>query len=323
MSLAIPLKGVPLGLSAMQSNNADGSVTITDAYTYGADPFLLYQKVIAWATQPDVSAMLDDAARQAGHPVYLRVVSRVYLAGSVAVAMTNNESGGAGVKAGADVNAAMFNPEEGKSFSENYAALISALDTQANKSLPTTAAGDATKLNPGGAVKFTWASQRSVSLNERFDTPLCVGYLGLDVPVFKGQTVGTPAFGYPVASWAVLRNADVPGKVPAEQVILSLAAVQALTDSGDPERQRQGVRVIQRVSNRFTAQPGNDGIRENMKGIHADATALLRDPDRPSFAKDAKALYERLNTEAAFLNDNAARTKLLRVITQEYSNRAN
>jgi hypothetical protein len=197
--LAIPIQGVPVGLSFMQTGSADGTVTIADAYTYAGDPELLYDLLMTWANNH--KDILDAAARQSpDQRAFLRVVTRIYLTGAMAVSLHNSESGGAAGKAGADVAANLFNQDG--TFNENYKKLLEALDAQANQKLPFDET--AKKYLPGGSVKFAWASSRSVAMNQTFDTPLVVGYLGFDVPVFPGATIGEPDFGYPLPTWSIL-----------------------------------------------------------------------------------------------------------------------
>ena len=46
--VAIPIKGVPFGLGLMSSTSANGSVTISDAYTYAAEPEQLVRQIQTW-----------------------------------------------------------------------------------------------------------------------------------------------------------------------------------------------------------------------------------------------------------------------------------
>ena len=45
---------------------------------------------------------------------------------------------------------------------------------------------------PGGAVRLVQASERAVTMQEDFDRPLVLGYLGFDVRVFPDGTIGAP-----------------------------------------------------------------------------------------------------------------------------------
>ena len=49
--VAIPVSGVPVGLSLMNSGAADGSITITDVRTYGVDTVSLFEEALAWAEE--------------------------------------------------------------------------------------------------------------------------------------------------------------------------------------------------------------------------------------------------------------------------------
>lgn len=203
-SLAVPVEGIPVALSFMQSGSASGIMTIADAYTYGADVSQLYTAVRKWAEGPEENLKLKGAAVQLGRHIYLRVISRVYLTGSVAVSLTNNEAGSASGKVGAAPDVSIFD-STGK-VNDDYTALLKLLDDKANTAkLPVP---DGTLL-PGGAVKFAWASRRSVALNATFPTPLVVGYLGFDVPIDQKGKVG-----FPIPTWGVLDKAESSGDQP-------------------------------------------------------------------------------------------------------------
>jgi hypothetical protein len=45
---------------------------------------------------------------------------------------------------------------------------------------------------PGGSLRLAAASSRSVSIDETFDPPVILGYLGFDCAIFKGGLLGPP-----------------------------------------------------------------------------------------------------------------------------------
>lgn len=251
LGLAVPISGVPVGLSFMQTGSADGTATIADAYTYGADARSLYNKLFAWVTNnPQVAAMLDDAVRGTHGPVFLRVVSRVYLTGAMSVSLTNRETGGAEVRGGAKVDVKIVDDQG--DLTNNYKELLKALDERANAALPMSGSN----YLPGGSVKFAWASSRSVALHQTFPTPLVVGYLGFDVPVYEGADLG-----FPVPTWLVLNekvsvpeqthfdpmmqdalrglvNGSTPNPTAALGVIVDVADALADILEGSPETAR-------------------------------------------------------------------------------------
>lgn len=49
LSLAVPIKGVPVGLNFLRSDRVNGSVSISDARTYAADEFELYNRLRQWS----------------------------------------------------------------------------------------------------------------------------------------------------------------------------------------------------------------------------------------------------------------------------------
>ncbi|MCC6679128.1 MAG: hypothetical protein IT436_18540, partial [Phycisphaerales bacterium] len=186
-ALALPVKGVPVGLNFMNADRAEGTITISDARTYAAEAQDLYEQLTAWAEQDQVRTMLAGVVDQVKHPVYLRVVTRVYLTGAVDVSLVNKSVTGAGLKAGAAPEVAV--PDAEGTVNENHDRVLARLNEQANAPFIKDVQGN---VIPGAAVKFTSASARHVGLSESFDTLLAIGYLGFDVPVFEGGVVGSP-----------------------------------------------------------------------------------------------------------------------------------
>ena len=97
LNLAIPLKGISLGFNFMQAERAVGSVTLSEAHTYGLDADYLLRRLLVWTSDPRVKATLGNMARtsQAGgnmSPIFLRVIGRVYLVGGVDVSLTNSRT---------------------------------------------------------------------------------------------------------------------------------------------------------------------------------------------------------------------------------------
>ena len=183
LSMAIPVKGVPVGLNFLRSDRVNGSVTISDARTYAADEQELYEKLRAWTEQNSIRPVLSETVGKAeGRPVFLRVISRVYLTGGVIVSLTRADARGGCLKVGAAPIVPMV--DAAGNVNTNYDNVLKALDAQAS---PVTAMKDA-----GAAVKFVAASESSVSLAESFDRLLVIGYLGFDVPVYPGGAIGVP-----------------------------------------------------------------------------------------------------------------------------------
>ncbi|MDX1564654.1 MAG: hypothetical protein R3236_04565 [Phycisphaeraceae bacterium] len=209
---ALPIKGIPVGLSLMGTDSATGSVTIADAYTYGVSFDRLVADVEAWAVEADnlftllnvrkaqVAAekgMEKMFRRWAGRPeptVYLRVINRVYLTGQVAVSINKTAAGGTKATGGAAQNLTVpdFNDQAA---SENYTKMLGALDQKING------------LAPGGELRTAWATNRSVSMVEKFKRPLVIGYLAFDFPVLEDGRLGAP-----VATRKQLAHAAEPAR---------------------------------------------------------------------------------------------------------------
>lgn len=184
INLAVPIQGVPVGLSAMQSRSAHGSVSITDAHTYGIDMESLYARVKDWAK--DNRELLRSYAPVETKPGqapenlhYLRVVQRVYLASRVNVSLLNDDAFNAGVSGGAEKKVDLFDVATTNAVA-NYASMLTAL----NKTF--------TDAMPGGTLKVAAASSRSVSMSETFPRPLVIGYIGFDLPILQNGQLGRP-----------------------------------------------------------------------------------------------------------------------------------
>jgi hypothetical protein len=161
----------------MNSGSASGTVTIADAYSYGLDNFRMEKLVRDWGNQHRM--LLRNYEPQNGQFHFLRVVSRVYVTGSVNVTINNDEATGAEAAVGADRPVQLMGIEEGAT-RENFTGAIEAINMIAADQLP------------GAKVKIALASSRSVTLNETFERPLVIGYVGFDLPIFVGGRLGGP-----------------------------------------------------------------------------------------------------------------------------------
>lgn len=223
LGLALPIKGVPVGLSYLGSDRATGSVTIADARTYGGDSWTLYSSLLDWAERPEVRVMLADTVEQSGRPVFLRVVSRVYLTGAVVVGMHADSTRGAQATAGAAPQVSVLNTDG--SVNENFNAALAALSESA----------DPSPAQAGGRVKFVQATSRDVVLAESFDRLLSIGYLGFDVPVFEGGVLGAPIPTYERLEGLVREPAPAAGRLTGQEVRANMhidaLAGQAMIDA--------------------------------------------------------------------------------------------
>ncbi|MEM9419931.1 MAG: hypothetical protein AAGA25_12895, partial [Planctomycetota bacterium] len=211
LDLALPVSGVPVGLSAMGSGSASATVTIRDAKTYGVDTYSLDRDVRVWASSGDIKRYLRElaslSAQQDGRRVYLRVVSRVYLAREFDVSLRNNASRGLGVSAGigSPSGPAVGGANGDADAATDYQANLDALNAGISGALDSLS-GDG--IGPRGDVRFVAASAGAVALREVFDQPVVVGYIGFDMAVLDDGSLGPP-----IATFQVVEHQAVPQAV--------------------------------------------------------------------------------------------------------------
>ena len=198
LNLAIPISGVPVGLSLLGADAANGSVTIDDARTLGVDIISLDSALRGWvdADSSRRKFLASFGPRDGGMPRnYLRVITRVYLTGKLDVSLTDAETRGGGADVGMPrpvANMLAQTPTGPEDVPQSARASYESVLAQLNKMLaqPTTPAATP-GLVPGGSVRFTAASSRSVSMSETFDPPLVIGYLAFDVAIFGDGELGS------------------------------------------------------------------------------------------------------------------------------------
>ena len=173
VNLAIPIQGVPFSLGLMNTGRASGTVTIADANTFGLDNVKLWRLVTTWAANH--RDLLIPYGPTADRQQYLRVVSRVYVAGRVGVTINNAEETGGQADAGADRPVDLLSSSE----RDKYTEMLNAVNVSAGNLL-------------GAKVKVAAASSRSVTLSETFERPLVIGYIGFDMPILKNGQLGAP-----------------------------------------------------------------------------------------------------------------------------------
>lgn len=181
--LAIPISGVPVGLSFLGASTVNGSVKMRDAFTYGLDNARLLKSVGDWAEQPDVQLMLSRTRSATTNRLFLRVVSRVYLVGGVTVSLQaqGSRSGGADVGAAKEANPFTMTKEDAnelKTVADSYKEALQAVGKALNEGLP------------GGSVRFVAANRGTVIMDEKFGRLLAIGYLGFDVEVDRNGRLG-------------------------------------------------------------------------------------------------------------------------------------
>jgi hypothetical protein len=194
LNLAVPVQGVPVGLSLLNSDAADGSVTIKQARTMGVDTISLYRDLANWAKSNTRFLGPFGAGRGDKETNYLRVLTRVYATGQMDVSLRDASSKSAGLDVGAAKPVNLLFPELPANqanvaavVAQNYTNGWSVLNDMLQKA---TSATD--KFLPGGSLRLAAASSRTVTLQEQFDPPVILGYLGFDCSIEEDGTLGPP-----------------------------------------------------------------------------------------------------------------------------------
>jgi hypothetical protein len=186
LQLAIPISSVPVGLGLMAANTANGSVELGDAYTYGLSVEEIQPRLEAWASKN--RAELRRLAQAYEDPVFLRIVTRIFFVGKIVVSLANADTGSGGLDVGAakaiDLPALETDdPAKLEQIADAYKKAANAYKDVLN---------DLSSNLPGGSIRIAHASRRSVTLEEVFEEPKAVGYLGFDVQVNEDGTIGPP-----------------------------------------------------------------------------------------------------------------------------------
>lgn len=187
LSAAFPIQGIPVALSFLGSDQVNGSVTIADAYTYGVDEDGLISNLCHWADEPNVRLRLSQTVEMtAPTPIFLRVISRVFVARAVEVSLQKASTKGGSAQAGNAPNVSLLGTNGG--VNSNYTNLLNTLNTSQSGASGMVAGAT----QAGGAVKFVSASGSTIGMSQSFDRLLTIGYLGFDVPVYRGGDLGIP-----------------------------------------------------------------------------------------------------------------------------------
>lgn len=154
VSFALPLHAVPIGLELLHINEAQTTVSIEEARTYGMDIERLYGLVRNWVQDHEDFIKTVSSNRKEGSPTLrLRVIGQIYLTGRMNVSLQSQRSSTAVASAG-------FPKDNNQQ-----------LDAEVQKLLP------------GGAVKVVSATEHSIRMIETLNPPLVFGYLGIDIPI--------------------------------------------------------------------------------------------------------------------------------------------
>ena len=219
LNLAIPVHGVPLAIGLMHAGKASGTLTIADAFTYGLDHVHMLNLVRGWAAEQ--RRLLQQYTPQNGQHQFLRVVSRVYIAGQVTATVRNDDAVSGEARGGADKPVELPGLSQ-ESSEKNYNEALAALNTVVSNELP------------GGKVKIAAASSRSITLSETFPRPLVIGYVGFDLPILEGGRLGPPIS--TLAQLTAERTIPSQNATPSTYRLATYAHVyKALKDSKGPE----------------------------------------------------------------------------------------
>jgi len=168
------------------------------AKTYGLDTITLYQEnILPW--EKEHRNFLRKFASREGKKNYVRVVSRVYLAGRMNVTLTTSRSQAAGLTVGAPKPVELLTLRSAKlregvdaGTTEDYAESLKILNSYLEGVLSGRTGTAPEGLLPGGTVKIVAASSRGISMEESFSRPLVIGYLGFDMAIGPDGRLGPP-----------------------------------------------------------------------------------------------------------------------------------
>lgn len=243
---ALPLQGVPVMLGALGARSVTGSVSLSDAYTYGVDESSIRQDLARWSFKKEVQGYLasyeimPDDPRYGKEENYVRVVTRVYLLRSVQVSLVNQDSSAWRLSAGAPKQSSDTAADKvvfQKQDQELTQALsVAVVDHQLDQTdpndpnKPEAGAENVPELAaklvkerqamkdkfggfvmPGGTVSVASATERSISMNESFARPIVVGYHALEFPIGPNGVIDLAR---PISSFGRL---DYGMKVPVRR----------------------------------------------------------------------------------------------------------
>ena len=209
MNLAVPVEGVPVGLSLMASDAASGTIEIKDSYTMGVDTISLYRQLGDWAkANTDFLGYFGPGGKQTN---YLRVVTRIYATGKMSVSLTDASSRSGGLDVGVPKPVNLLSPALPANSTNTAEAAFQNYTNGWNTLSQIVQAAGAAKdaagnVLPGGSLRLTAASARSVSMDESFTPPIVFGYLGFDCAIATNGELGAP-----IPTYAVLAQLPVQG----------------------------------------------------------------------------------------------------------------
>lgn len=271
---AIPVQAIPVGVGLLGADSATASVTIADAYTYAADPADLAAKLRVWAASGDAKLVLREYTygRPENEPLFLRVVQRVYLTGGVKVAITRTSQGSGGVDAGVAQNVGGVQPSD-KATIDRWSEAQEALGEALNSGLL------GANAMPGASLRFAGATSRSVTLDERFDRPLAIGYIAVDYEIRQDGSLGAALSTRDVLNGRAKFSSVRQG--PSSDLDIAISAMHSQVATLARGSQQDQDRAIAIVRTAVANMPGTateyDRVRQMLEPTTApDALATAR-----------------------------------------------
>ena len=226
LSLAFPVQGVPVGLGLLNSDQAAGTISLKDAYSYGLGIQDIVQKLDAWSRLPAHRALLMSLGGQKGRS-YLRIVSRVFIARSISVSLSTSGATSFGLDVGKITPVELMDPS--KSLAIKSAGVKKGLTLDESTKLYEEAkkalAKDLTSDRFGGSLRLASAFGRSVELIETFKRPLVLGYLGFDVFIKSDGSLSAPV--------ATLNLLEGNGKVDEQSYLQAAVTLDSIRGALD------------------------------------------------------------------------------------------
>jgi len=186
LNLALPVQGIPVGLSLLGTNSAQCSVQIANARTYGIDILSLCDDVHSW--ERDNREFLRPYASTDKNQNYIRVINRVFLTGCIRITLQAEKSESAGVSGGIPKPVELLTP----AIDKKEPGSISMTEYKENFTKMSDMVNQATKTDAGVTVKLVGASARLISMDEKFARPLVFGYLAFDMMIGYEGVLGPP-----------------------------------------------------------------------------------------------------------------------------------
>ncbi|MBX3359709.1 MAG: hypothetical protein KF745_14915 [Phycisphaeraceae bacterium] len=186
INLAIPVQGIPVGLSYLGAAAASATVSLKGAQTAGLDLATLQPILQTWEIDNRglLSAYATDPADPKATPVFLRIVTRVYRVKSVSVYLDDASKSGAEAAAGFELPTPDPGaPDPKKTAAEQYEEIATRLNTKLTDQL-------------GGKVRLINVSRRSVTMDEDFPEAMCIGYIAYDCQILPGGVLSAPVPSY-------------------------------------------------------------------------------------------------------------------------------